>query len=71
MGEIRNAYKILVEKSEDKRPLGIRRRRREDDIRIDKETGLDSCGSGWDPVAGCCEHGNDPSGYINGEEFLN
>jgi hypothetical protein len=24
--------------------------------------GLDSSGSGQEPVAGCCEHGNDPSG---------
>jgi hypothetical protein len=27
-------------------------------------------GSGWVPVAGTCEHGNEPSGSIKGEEFL-
>jgi hypothetical protein len=23
-----------------------------------------------EPVASCCEHGNEPSGSINGDEFL-
>jgi hypothetical protein len=32
--------------------------------------GLDSSGSGQGPVAGCCEHGNEPSGSIKGGEFL-
>jgi hypothetical protein len=32
--------------------------------------GLDSFGSGLEPVANSCEHGNDPSGYIKGGEFL-
>jgi hypothetical protein len=35
MGQTINAYKILVAKSEGKRPLGRTRRRREDIIRID------------------------------------
>jgi hypothetical protein len=35
MGEMRNVYKILVEKSEGKRPLGRPRRRWEDNIRMD------------------------------------
>jgi hypothetical protein len=35
MGEVRNAYTILVEKPEGKRPLGRTRRRWEDNIRID------------------------------------
>jgi hypothetical protein len=34
MGESRNSYKILVGKPEGKRPLGRRRRRWEDNIRI-------------------------------------
>jgi hypothetical protein len=33
---------------------------------------LDSSGSGYGPVVGCCEHGNEPSGSIRGGggEFL-
>jgi hypothetical protein len=49
-----------------KRPLGRQRRGREDNIRMDlKENsvgrcGMNASGSGWGPVAGCCEHGNEP-----------
>jgi hypothetical protein len=32
--------------------------------------GLDSSGSGYGPVAGSCEHGNEPSGSIKVGEFL-
>jgi hypothetical protein len=32
--------------------------------------GLDSTGSGWGPVVGCCEHGNEPSGSVRGGEFF-
>jgi hypothetical protein len=32
--------------------------------------GLDSCGSGWEPVMGSCEHCNEPSGSIKGGGFL-
>jgi hypothetical protein len=32
--------------------------------------GLDASGSGQGPVAGCCEHGSEPSGSIKGGEFL-
>jgi hypothetical protein len=32
--------------------------------------GLDSSGSGQGPVAGSCEHGNEPSGSIKVGEFL-
>jgi hypothetical protein len=35
MGEMRKAYRILVHKSEGKRPLGRLRRRWEDNIKID------------------------------------
>jgi hypothetical protein len=32
--------------------------------------GLNSSGSGYGPVEGCCVHGNEPSGSIKGGEFL-
>jgi hypothetical protein len=35
-----------------------------------RRCGLDSSGSGQGPVAGSCEHGNEPLGSIKGEEFL-
>jgi len=35
MGEMRNAYKILIGKPEGKRPLGKPRRRWEDNIRME------------------------------------
>jgi hypothetical protein len=35
MGKMRNAYNILIEKSEGKRPLGRRRRRWENNIKMD------------------------------------
>jgi hypothetical protein len=35
MGDMRNAYKILVGKSEGKRSLGRPRRKRENNIRMD------------------------------------
>jgi hypothetical protein len=34
-----------------------------------RRCGLDSSGSGYGPVAGPCEHGNEPSGYIKSVEF--
>jgi hypothetical protein len=43
MGETRNAYRILVEKPEGKRPLGRPRRRWVDNIKTDiREIGWDS-----------------------------
>jgi hypothetical protein len=40
IGQGRNVYRVLVGKAEGKRPLGRRRRRREDGIRMDlRETG--------------------------------
>jgi hypothetical protein len=69
MGEKRKVCKVLVRKSEGKRPLGKPRRRWEDEIRMDLGEngwgvvcGLDSTGSGQEPVAGCCECGDEPSG---------
>jgi hypothetical protein len=32
--------------------------------------GLDDSRSGQGPVAGCCEHGNEPLGSKKGGEFL-
>jgi hypothetical protein len=47
MGQIRNAYNILVGKPEGKRPLEITGRRCKDDIRTDlRETG-------WEMRTGC------------------
>jgi hypothetical protein len=36
----------------------------------EKSGGLDSSGLRRVLVAGCCEHGNEPSGSIKGGEFL-
>jgi hypothetical protein len=33
--------------------------------------GLDASGSGQGPVAGFCEHGNEPAGSIKVRKFLN
>jgi hypothetical protein len=47
MGKERNVYRVLMGKSEGKRPLGRPRRRWEDGIRIDlREIGLGGCSSG-------------------------
>jgi hypothetical protein len=68
MGEERKVYKVLVGNLEGKRPLGRPRRRWEDGIRMNlREIGLGGCGlestgSGQEPVAGCCECGDEPSG---------
>jgi hypothetical protein len=70
MEEGRGVYRVLVGRHERKRPLGRPRHRWEDNIKMDlREIGtdggeLDSAGSGQDPVAGFCEHGNEPSGSI-------
>jgi hypothetical protein len=31
---------------------------------------MDASGSGYGPVAGSCEHGNEPSGSMKGREFF-
>jgi hypothetical protein len=50
VGEVRNAYKILVGKPEAKRPLGRSRRRLEDNIKMYlKEIGWE--GVGWIDLA--------------------
>jgi hypothetical protein len=68
MGEMTNAYSILVGKPEGKRLLG-RPGQWEDNIR----RGLREIrweGVDWmHPVAGPCEHNNEPSGSMKGREF--
>jgi hypothetical protein len=70
MGEVRVVYRGLVGKPEVKRPLGRRRRRLEDNIKMGLNGGRDrwgerdSAGSGYGPMAGFCEHGIEPSGSI-------
>jgi hypothetical protein len=35
-----------------------------------EERGVGSCGSGYGQMAGCCKHGNEPSGCTKCGEFL-
>jgi hypothetical protein len=74
MGEIINAYKILVGKPGGKRPLGRPNRRWEDNIEVNvREMGLENwihLAQDRDRWRGSCEHGNEPSGSIKGGEFL-
>ena len=75
-GERRGIYRVLVGKSEGKRPLGRLRRRWVDNIKMDlQEVGwrrhrMDLSGLGKGQVAGTCESGNEPSGCIKYGEFL-
>jgi hypothetical protein len=67
MGKERNVYRVLVGKTEGKKVLGKPRHRWEDGIRMDlKEIGwgfrVDPVGPGQEPVASCCEYGDEPSG---------
>jgi hypothetical protein len=68
MGEERKLYKILVGKSEGKRPLGRPRRRWQYGIRLNlREIGLGvvdwiRLAQEQGPVAGCGECGDEPSG---------
>jgi hypothetical protein len=67
MGEGRNVYRVLVGKPEGKRSLERARRRWEDGIEMDLREigwgcGVDSRGSVYGPLAGCCECGDEPLG---------
>jgi hypothetical protein len=54
MGETRNAYRILVGKSEGRRPLGRLRRRWVDNIKMGREIGWD--GLDWVDLAQDRDH---------------
>jgi hypothetical protein len=68
-GEGKGVYRVLVGRPEGKRLLGRYRRRWDDNIKLDlREIGID--GANWiagtleGPVAGFCEHGNEPLGSM-------
>jgi hypothetical protein len=76
MDDRRGVYRFLVGKPEGRRPLGRRKRRWEDNTKLDlQEVG---CGDmDWidvaqdgDKVAGTCDCGNEPSASIKLGEFL-
>jgi hypothetical protein len=76
MGEMRNAYKMLVVKLEGKtrsEKLGVDGRIILEDLKEIGWKGVDwnESGSEKGPVAGCCVDGNEPSDCIKGKEFLN
>jgi hypothetical protein len=70
MGEMRNVYKILVQKP--------KVRDHSEDLRVDGRIILKlllgkhglGCGSGQGPVAVSCRHGNETNGSIRGGIFL-
>jgi hypothetical protein len=69
MIEMRNSYKILVEKLGARRPLELP----EHDIKIIRKVigcGLTSTGSIYSLLARCLEHGNKDSVSIRGDEYL-
>jgi hypothetical protein len=68
---MRNRCKILAGKSEEKRSLGRSRCTWENNIKIDLKQGEcrgDLTASGHDPVAGSCEDGNEPLGFLKRRE---
>jgi hypothetical protein len=58
IGETRNAYNILGGKPEGKRPFRRHTNR------------MNSSGTGLGPVAGSCDHRNEPSGSMKDGTFL-
>ena len=75
MEERRDAYRVLMGKPEEKRPLGRLRHTWEDNIKMDLQEvgwghGLDLSGSGYGQVAGTCECCNEHLSSIRCREFL-
>jgi hypothetical protein len=76
IGKKMNAYRVLVGKPKEKRPLGRPRRRWKDNIKIElREIGWDGMDwidltQGKGPAAGFCEHADEPSGSIKCWEIL-
>jgi hypothetical protein len=70
MGEGRGIYSVLVVRPEGKTPLGRRGHRWT--LRWILKRGID--GVNWiqlaGPVAGLCEHGNEPSGSIRKQDIF-
>jgi hypothetical protein len=74
ISEMRHAYK-MVGNPEGKRAFVRPRRRWKDQLKwllgkCGLSVGLDASGLEQGPVAGCCEHGDEPSGSIKGGAFL-
>jgi len=68
-------YRVLVGKTEGKKPIGRPRRGWEDNIKMELQEvrcghGRDQSGSGQGQVACICECGNKPSGSIKCGEIL-
>jgi hypothetical protein len=70
MGEGRNVYRVLMGNPEGKTELERHRRKWEKGLKMDLreivwgggELEVDSLGSEWGSLAGCCECGDEPSG---------
>jgi hypothetical protein len=76
MGQLRDKHKILIYKPKRgslESPSDIRDDNIKTDLKSNMMTGfeLDSSGSGLGPVAGCCEHGNEPLSSIKYVETFN
>jgi len=72
MGERSGVCRVLVGKTELKRPLGRPRSRWEDNFKVGLQecNGLDRSGSGQGQVAGTCECSKEPPGSMKCGKFL-